>query len=72
MIQSADEFQIVKNVLHHTKGLKSTMNWCKVQKILLCGTSHSGRTSSCTKARELGVDPYGYKWEKDIKEEACT
>jgi|GEM_PF-6410964 len=27
-------------------------------------------TSSCTKARELGVDPYGYKWEKIRKEES--
>lgn len=64
MIQSADEFQIVENVIRHTRGLKSAMNWYKVQNILLIGTSHSGMTSSCTKARELGVDPYGYKWEK--------
>lgn len=64
MIESANEFQIVKNVINATNGLKRAINWHKVQSILLNGTSHSGRTSSVEKAIELGVDPYSVKWER--------
>lgn len=66
MIESANEFQIVKNVINTTKGLKRTMNWVKVQQILLNGTTHSGRTSSVEKAIELGVNPYSMKWQKEV------
>lgn len=65
MIESVDEYQIVKNVINHTIGLRNSSNWKKVQVILLNGTGHSGMTSSCVKAMDLGVDPYGYKWEKE-------
>lgn len=67
MIQGADEFQIVENVINHTRGLRSSINWHKVQVILLYGTNHSGSTSSRNKARELGVDPYSCVWEKISK-----
>ena len=61
---SVDEFRIVQNVVNYTKGLKNTENWCKVQRILLAGSKHSGRTRSIEKAFELGVDPYSVVWEK--------
>ena len=64
MIESANEFQIVKNVINVSRGLRRTMNWYKVQQVLLNGTTHAGKTSSINKAIELGVDPYSLKWEK--------
>ena len=64
MITSADEFQIVKNVLASTRGLNNEINWAKVSQILLWGTDHSGSTSSIAKAQELGVDPYSKVWKK--------
>lgn len=66
MIKSANEFQIVKNVIDNTKGLRHVENWHKVQVILLGGTSHSGRTSSIEKAIELGVEPYSSMWRKAV------
>lgn len=68
MIASADEYQIVDNVLTSTSGLKNVLNWVKVQQILLCGTSHAGSTSSIAKCRELNVDPYGKAWKKEVEE----
>lgn len=68
MIESVDEFNIVKNVIESTIGLKYKPNWVKVQMILLWGTDHSGSTSSCAKCRELGVDPDNKEWER-VEEE---
>ena len=68
MITSADEYQIVKNVLASTRGLNNEINWAKVSQILLWGTDHCGSTSSIAKCRELGVDPYGKAWKKEVEE----
>lgn len=38
--------------------------WVIVQRLLLWGTTHSGRTSSIEKCIELGLDPYECPFDK--------
>lgn len=71
-LNSADDFKIVQNVIQYTTGLRTKPNYLKVQKILLQGTTHAGMTSSIQKCRQLGVDPYGTKWERKAEPNGTT
>lgn len=68
IIDSVDEFTIVKNVIETTSGIKTAANWVKVQYILLRGSSHEGRVSCVEKCKQLGVNPHSDNWEKEKKE----
>lgn len=56
------EKRMIRNAMNYMSKahIKRTQNWVIVQRILMQGTSTAGMTSSVTKCRELGFDPYGY------------
>lgn len=63
IVESVDEFRIIRNVLIFTRGLQREKNWIKVKKILLMGSEHAGRDCAIAKCEEIGVDPFNSEWE---------
>jgi hypothetical protein len=61
-VAKAIEVRAVENYLNSSSKAyaRRTPNWCVVRDILMQGTSKAGMTSSISKCRELGIDPYGY------------
>lgn len=67
--QKEFELRVLRNhISNMTKTYRSRkQNFEIVRDILMRGTSTAGMTSCIAKCRELGIDPYAYILESEVK-----